>query len=78
MSVSEAASSGDRLAALEAVRDRIARELDETAAARDVASLQKGLRETLAEIDELRGAEAEGPVTALDELVARRASRKAG
>lgn len=78
MSVSEAASSGDRLAALEAVRDRIARELDETAAARDVASLQKGLRETLAEIDELRGAEAEGPVTALDELVARRANRKAG
>ena len=53
LSVSESASSGDRLAALEAVRDRLAGMLDETDDVRAVASLVAQLRMTLAEIAEL-------------------------
>ena len=73
LSVSESASSGDRLAALEAVRDRLAGMLDETDDVRAVASLVAQLRMTLAEIAELsKGKDGE---SGLDELLKRRAER---
>ena len=78
MSLVDAAATGERLKVLEALRDRLAREVDECASARDVSSLQKGLRETLLEIEDLRGASAEKPKTALDELMARREGRRTG
>lgn len=73
VSVSESASSGDRLAALEAVRDRLAGMLDETDDVRAVASLVAQLRMTLAEIAEL--SKGRGAKSGLDELLERRASR---
>ena len=73
LSVSESAASGDRLAALEAVRDRLAGMLDETDDVRAVASLVAQLRMTLAEIAEL--SKGRGAKSGLDELLERRAAR---
>ena len=55
MSLSAAAATGDRLHALEALRDRLASDLDECASARDVASLSQRLMDVLKQIDELGG-----------------------
>ena len=49
----------DRLTALQRLRDRIYEQLDETASARDVASLARQLQEVLASIDELTPKEEE-------------------
>lgn len=47
------AASGEQLATLRALRDRLAEEIDLTKSARDVASLSKQLVEVLREIEEL-------------------------
>ncbi|WP_189243164.1 hypothetical protein [Planobispora rosea] len=67
-----AVQSGDRRAALEAIRDRLAAELVE-ADGRDAASIAKELRTTLSELDALPG----GEESKLDDLAARRAARRA-
>ena len=73
-----AASSGSRLVALRALRDRLARDLDETDSKRDVASLSQRLMDVLVQIDELGGGVAEvKPETRLDEFTKRLAERKA-
>ncbi|MFE4397199.1 MULTISPECIES: hypothetical protein [Streptomycetaceae] len=71
--MSSAASDGDRRTALEAVRDKLAAELDE-ASGPVVAVLSKELRLTIAELESLPGGR---EVSALDELTARRAARRA-
>lgn len=53
MSLEATARDGDRLRTLRALRDRLAREIDETRSARDVAALSRQLTEVLAEIDDL-------------------------
>ncbi|MFD4658019.1 hypothetical protein ACFWP2_20615 [Kitasatospora sp. NPDC058444] len=71
--VSSAAGSGDRRAALEAVRDKLATEL-ESIEGPAVAVLSKELRATLAELESLPGGREVSPV---DDLSARRAARRA-
>lgn len=57
--VAPAASSGDQLDTLVALRDRIAHELDVTRSARDVAALSRQLTEVLALIADLETPEEE-------------------
>ena len=73
MSLVESASSGDRLAALEAVRDRLAGMLDETDDVRAVASLVAQYRMVLSEVAEL--SKGKGSGSDLDELLKRRKER---
>jgi hypothetical protein len=74
MSLSEAAPQG-RLAGLVALRDRLAREIDEAKQSRDVAALSRQFSDVLLQIDELEEPLAEKPLTALDELNKRREAR---
>jgi hypothetical protein len=65
--------SGDRRQSLEAIRDRLASELDE-AEGRDVAPIAKELRNVIDTIEALPGAR-EGSKS--DDLAAQRAKRRA-
>lgn len=65
-------ASGDRRAALEAIRDRLAGELM-VAEGREVASVAKELRETIRELDGLPLPEG---VSGVDQLAKKRASRR--
>lgn len=67
-------TQGNRHQSLETLRDRLAKEIDESIG-RDVAVLVKELRATMAELYAIPG-EREGSKS--DELAARRASRRAG
>lgn len=71
MSVSEAARSGDRRETLVALRDFLAARLEE-ASDRDAAALALRLQSVLAELGDVGGAE----VSAVDDLAAKRASRR--
>ncbi|MGI5493873.1 hypothetical protein [Microtetraspora malaysiensis] len=71
--VSTVVAEGDRRASLEAIRDKLARELHD-AEGRDAAAIAKELRATIAELDALPGGK---EVSAVDELNARRAARRA-
>lgn len=71
--VSEAVGDGDRRAALEAVLDKLARELDD-AEGRTAAVLAKELRAALAELDALPGGK---EASAVDDFTARREARRA-
>lgn len=51
--LTEAAASGDRRATLVALRDSIARTIDDCESGRDVAALSKRLMEVMAELDGL-------------------------
>lgn len=73
--VSEIAESGNRLATLRALRDRLAREIDRDPEPRDLAALSSRLEKVLAEIDGLSGPEEHD---AVDELRRKRAERLAG
>jgi hypothetical protein len=68
-----AVESGDRRASLEAIRDKLARELAETGG-RDAAAIAKELRAVISELDGLPGGKERSTV---DELAARRAGRLA-
>lgn len=75
MSLIDAAGSGDRLIALQSLRDVLARQIECAERPSDVASLSKQLRETLGEIDRLgAGVSKEG--SALDEFTKRLAERR--
>lgn len=69
----DAVESGDRRSALEAIRDRLAEELA-GADGKDAAPLARELRATLAELESLPGGK---EVSAVDDLSARRAARRA-
>jgi len=80
VSVSEAAPGG-RLAALIALRDRLAVEIDSSESARDVAALSRQFTDVLSQVEELQGGVPAGaPKSPLDELMARRRDKagKAG
>ena len=70
--LAEVAVGGDRGATLEALRDRLCRQIDETDSARDVAALSRQLTEVLTLLAKITGPAKESP---LDELARRRASR---
>jgi len=69
------AKSGNRIATLEALRDRLAAEIDGCNSSRDVAALSARLQAVLTELDSI-GPPIEG-TTPLEELRARRAERRA-
>lgn len=63
-SLGSIASEGDRLATLEALRDRIARAIDSPKTlARDLAALSRQLVQITAEIDELKKPNGSAPAT---------------
>jgi hypothetical protein len=75
MTLVDAAASGNRIAALEALRDKLAQELDGCESSRDVAALAARLQSVLSELDTIAPpVDAETP---LDVLRARRAERRA-
>jgi len=76
--VAAAASSGDQLRTLEALRDRLAGEIDVCESPRDLASLSARMVDVLAQIKLAVAAQPEQKGTALDELQRRRAARSAG
>jgi hypothetical protein len=67
------APKGDRLAALEVLRDRLAQEIDDCTYSRDLAALVLRFTDVLAQIDELPSSR---PVCAADQIAARRAARR--
>ena len=74
MSLSDAASSGDRLSALRALRDTLASHIETSESPRDVAALSGQLTQVLKQIEELD----KGRVvhaSKVDELAARRKMR---
>ena len=76
-SLSDAAGTGDRIAALRTLRDRLARDLDECSSARDVGTLSQRLMDVLAQIDELGGGvKPKREDTPLDEFTKRLHARK--
>lgn len=71
--VSAVIADGDRRASLEAIRDKLGRELEQ-AVGRDAATIAKELRAVIAELDALPGGK---EASTVDELHARRAARRA-
>lgn len=77
-SLAAAAKAGARLGTLRALRDRLARQIDGTDSARDVASLSQRLMDVLVQIDELGGGEQAKPKeTGLSDFERRLAERQA-
>jgi hypothetical protein len=66
------AASGDYLAVLEALRDRLATEIDVCESARDVAALSQRLLDVTAAIEAAKRARPKEKGTPLDELAKRR------
>ena len=75
MSLLEAAASGDRRAALEALRDQLALLIGTSESARDVAALSGQLTVVLKQIEELSKGDKKN-VSALDEIAERRKARR--
>jgi hypothetical protein len=73
ISAASAAKTGDSLAALIALRDHLAKAIDECGSKRDLAALSRQLSAVLAQID---AALKPGP-SKRDEIAARRAQRQA-
>lgn len=71
--VADAASNGSRREALEAIRDKLATEL-ESAEGKDAAPIAKELRAALQELDSLTDG---GEASAVDDLTSRRQARRA-
>ena len=72
------AQTGDRLATLAELRDRLAADLDDCNSARDVSSLSQRLMDVLGQIDAASRASADKKGTPVDELLKRRAERLTG
>lgn len=68
-------AAGDRLASLVALRDRLAADLDEATAARDVAPLVLRLTDVLEQIEAMPTSR---QTSAADEIAARRSKRRSG
>lgn len=72
--ITDAATSGNRLNTLVALRDRLAADIEAATTARDVSMLTKELTNVLREIDAIPTADSESKV---DEIAKRRAERQA-
>lgn len=75
MSLLDAAASGDRQSALEALRDQLALLIGSSESARDVAALSGQITVVLKQIDELKSKKP-AEVSAVDEIAARRKARR--
>ena len=76
MSLVESAASGDRLRALQDLRDHLAVAIEGCESLRDLAALSGRLQSVLEDIDELSDGQGGGDV--VDEIARRRAARRAG
>lgn len=74
--LAEVAETGDYLRTLESLRGRVARQLDATDSARDVASLSQRMLDVTAAIEAAKKARPEQKGTPLDELAKRRSGSK--
>ena len=72
-SVYAAAVTSDRLATLQALRNRLALDIDHTEDPRDVAPLALRLTDVLTQIDQIPDSQ---QVSAADEIAARRSARR--
>lgn len=70
--LAEIAGTGDYLRTLEALRDRVAAQIDATDSARDVAALSQRLLDVTAAIEAEKRRKPEQKGTALDEFTKRR------
>lgn len=75
MDITEAASSGDRLKGLQALRDVIAARIAESESARDVAALSGQMTQILKQIEDLDKASG-AKKSKVDELAERRNKRR--
>jgi hypothetical protein len=75
VSLLDAAAGNDRLTQLRALRHRIALELDDTASARDVASLSQRFMDVLEQIADSERLTPAKAGTGLDEFTQRRAAK---
>jgi hypothetical protein len=73
VSVADVCVSGDRLAALEALRDRLAQEVDQCVNPRDLPALVLRLTDVLSQIDDLPASQ---KASVADEIAQRRAARR--
>jgi hypothetical protein len=73
--IADAASTGNRLATLEALRDRLAAEIDQCDTQKDLAALVLRLTDVLEQIDSMPSTQ---QVSAADEIAERRAARRVG
>lgn len=73
MGLVEAALSGDKRAALIALRDRLAQEIEATTSGRDLAALSRQFTEVVKLLDEMPN---EKEVSPADEIAQRRAERR--
>jgi len=76
MSLSESASSGDRLETLRHLRDILARNIESCDSLRDLASLSGRFQAVLEEIAKLEGPKEQGD--GIDEIAQRRSARRSG
>lgn len=74
MSLVDSAASGNRLAALESLRDTLARNIEGADAAKDVAALSNQLTQVLKQVEELTKLSA-ARGSKVDELAERRRNR---
>jgi uncharacterized membrane protein len=75
VSVSEAAESGKRSAVLEALRSRLAAEIDDCDNPKELPALVLRLTDVVEQLDSMPTSE---QVSAADEIAERRAARRAG
>lgn len=75
MSISEAAESGKRVVVLEALRARLAAEIDACETPKELPALVLRLTDVLEQLDSMPTSE---QVSAADEIAERRAARRAG
>lgn len=75
-SLEQAVQSDDRLVSLTALRDKLARAIDECESLRDLAALSARISDVLVQIEALSPKVEVGD--AVDEITARRAARRAG
>ena len=74
MSLSESASTGDRLETLRNLRDILARNIESCDSLRDLASLSGRFQAVLEEIAQLEGPKEQGD--GIDEIAQRRSARR--
>ncbi|MFF8768504.1 hypothetical protein ACF07Q_28650 [Nocardiopsis dassonvillei] len=75
MALRDTAEAGDRLATLRMLRNRLAKDIDVTGDAAEVATLSRQLIKVLEQIEGLEGREQKGD--SVDDLAAARAARRA-
>lgn len=73
--LAEAAGSGDKLSTLEALRDKLARQIDASGSGRDVAALSRQLTDVMDRIEAEKAKAASSKGTTLEAIQRRRAER---